>query len=86
MANLIDLNGVTTLFLASYQGDINLVNLLISYGARPEQNKKRATALHICAERGFVEIAASLLSAFPWLVYECDETGNLALHVACDWD
>lgn len=47
---------------------------------------KKATALHICAERGFVDIAASLLAKFPWLVYETDEVGNLALHVACDWD
>jgi ankyrin repeat protein len=42
--------------------------------------------LHICAERGFVDIAVSLLAKFPWLIYETDEVGNLALHVACDWD
>ena len=63
-----------------------MVNLLISLGAEPQRNTKKATALHICAERGFVEIATSLLTKFPWLLYETDELDNLALHVASDWD
>jgi ankyrin repeat protein len=35
IANLVDLSGVTPLFLSSYQGDLNVINLLLSLGAEP---------------------------------------------------
>lgn len=37
VANLVDLSGITPLFLASYQGDLNVVNLLLSLGAEPQK-------------------------------------------------
>ena len=55
-------------------------------GATPLKQSGKASPLHVCAERGFVEIAMLLLNKFPWLVYEVDELGNSALHVACEWD
>ena len=47
---------------------------------------QKASPLHICAERGFVEIAESLLKNSPQLVHTRDQEGNLPLHVACEWD
>ena len=83
---MIDQSGVTPLFLACYIGDKSVVNVLLEMGATPLKQSGKASPLHICAERGFVEIAMLLLNKFPWLVYEVDELGNTALHVACEWD
>ena len=50
-------------------------------------NKENVSLLHICAERGFEEIAKFIISKSPQLVFEVDERkGNSPLHVATEWD
>jgi ankyrin repeat protein len=84
--NECDLSGVTPLFLAVFTGNTDVVQALLDAGADPLQSSKRVSPLHICAERGFVEIARALINKSPQIIKAVDEEGNLALHVACDWD
>lgn len=87
IVNLKDLSNVSPLFLATYTGNAGLVELLLEKGADPEvSSTARASPLHICAERGFVEIAQMLLKFCPQIIWMEDSAGNLALHVASDWD
>ena len=45
------------------------------------------TVLHVCAERGFLEISRVILNKCPSLLFEVDtEKGNSPLHVATEWD
>lgn len=86
IVNMADESGVTPLFLAVYTGNTDVCVTLLKAGADPLKCSTKVSPLHICAERGFVEIAAALLEKAPALVNEVDEVGNSALHVACDWD
>lgn len=86
LLNEVDLSGVTPLFLAVYTGHADVCQLLLDNGADPNIHTKKVSPLHICAERGFDEIARALLQKAPQLTNSVDEAGNTALHVACDWD
>ena len=44
------------------------------------------TLLHICAERGYSELAKVICDEAPKLVFEADSEGNTPMHVVCDWD
>ena len=61
IVNEADLTGVTPLFLAVFTGNLDVVLLLLESGADPLKASKKASPLHICAERGFFEIAVALL-------------------------
>ena len=52
---------MTPLFLAVFTGNLDVVLLLLESGADPLKASKKASPLHICAERGFFEIAVALL-------------------------
>ena len=89
LVNSCDLNGISPLMLACYLGDVSLVQMLLDNGADPlmASTKNNVTVLHVCAERGFVEIAKLILRKYPSLVFEVEsEKGNSALHVATEWD
>ena len=89
LVNSKDPNGVAPLMLACFVGDISVVQLLIESGSDPllASTASNATILHVCGERGFLEIAQMVLAKCPGLVYEVDhEKGNSPLHVATEWD
>jgi len=75
--------------LACFLGDVSLVQLLIENGADPllASTKSNVTVLHVCAERGFSDIARIIITKCPSLVFQVEaEKGNSALHVATEWD
>ena len=89
MVNKKDLSGVHPLFLSCFTGNFELTLLLIESGSDPlkAHNEVGATVLHICAERGFHEIAELILDQNPELLYDSEHVdGNTALHAACEWD
>lgn len=62
LANLKDLKGVSVLFLATYIGDIKMVNLLLAKGGKVESaSNSRTTLLHVCAERNFFELSKIII-------------------------
>ena len=67
-----DSNGVSPLMLACYIGDITIVEYLLENGADPllASTQANVTLLHVCAERGFYEIARLILRKCPSLVFE----------------
>lgn len=86
LLNSADESGVTPLFLAVYTGNVEVVQILIDAGADPMESTKKVSPMHVCAERGFHDIALALLTRSPELMNSVDEAGNTPLHVACDWD
>ena len=72
MVNKKDLSGVHPLFLSCYTGNFEVTLLLIESGADPSQahNETGATPLHVCAERGFNEIAELILDQHPDQLYD----------------
>ena len=71
-----------------FQGNIEVTKLLIDQGADPEaaSDANGVTLLHICAERGYDELAKLICKAAPRLIFQSDSDGNTAMHVVCDWD
>ena len=69
-------------------GNIELTKLLLENGADPMKasDSNGVSLLHICAERGYNEIAMLICDVAPELVLEQDDEGNTSLHVVCDWD
>ena len=63
MVNKKDLSGIHPIFLSCFSGNFEVTLLLIKSGADLTQayNETGTTPLHICAERGFHEIAELLL-------------------------
>jgi ankyrin repeat protein len=59
-----DGNGLTGLHAGAHVGEIKVVRLFLGYGldASDQQNSFSISPLHAAAERGFVEIAASLIN------------------------
>ena len=87
LVNKPDLSNVSPLYLAVFTGHPEVVQALLDAGARPSiDNYAQEPLLHVCAERGFVEIAKALLKVEPLLVEGLDSKENLALHVAAEWD
>ena len=73
--------------MACYRGNKEVVDALIA--AKVDciaSSTKIAPPLHVCAERGFYEIAMLLVAYCPDLVFTTDERKNTALHVAAEWD
>jgi len=50
--------------MACYKGHVKLVKFLLEKGANPSLRDavKKSTCLHVCAERGFKDIAELLLA------------------------
>ena len=71
MVNKKDKAGVHPLFLSCYSGNFEITKLLIESGADLSQssNHSNVSPLHICAERGFIEIAEMLLDESPDMVF-----------------
>ena len=81
--NDVDETGTFPLFIACYEGNEKMVDFLIERGAEIKKvGPKNATLLHAAAERDFVSIAKKILAIDKELVFEVDEDGNTALHVA----
>ena len=58
LVNKPDLSNVSPLYLAVFTGHPEVVQALLDAGARPSiDNYAQEPLLHVCAERGFVEIA-----------------------------
>ena len=89
MVNKKDLSGIHPIFLSCFTGNFEVTLLLIESGGELEQahNETGATPLHICAERGFNEIAELLLDTYPDMLFEKEFVdGNTPFHSACEWD
>ena len=88
MLNLKDESQIHPLFLAVFQGNVDVTKLLLAQGAEPEaaSDPNGVTLLHICAERGYKELAQMICQAAPRLIFQGDSDGNTAMHVVCDWD
>lgn len=56
---------MTPLFLAVYTGHEDVVQALLEANADPMKSFINGSPLHICAERGFVKIAALLIEKAP---------------------
>ena len=71
MVNKKDESGIHPLFLSCFTGNFELTKLLMESGADPSQssNNHNVSPLHICAERGFHELAELLLEESPELVF-----------------
>ena len=71
MVNKKDESGVHPLFLSCFTGNLELTKLLIESGADPAMasNNLNVSPLHVCAERGFHELAELLLEEAPELVF-----------------
>ena len=56
------------LFLAAYLNRIEVTQMLLKHGSNPKQTAhpiNKANVLHICAERGFEELAAIFVENCP---------------------
>ena len=61
--NEADLEGTSALYVAVFKGHVGLSEKLIEAGCDlRRRGTKESTVLHICAERGFMQIAQMLLS------------------------
>uniref|UniRef100_A0A914VHF1 Serine-threonine/tyrosine-protein kinase catalytic domain-containing protein n=1 Tax=Plectus sambesii TaxID=2011161 RepID=A0A914VHF1_9BILA len=83
--NLGDDHGFSLLHWASKEGHVNIVEMLVSRGARVNAtNMGDDTALHLAAAHGHREIIQKLL-AKKSDVNAVNEHGNSPLHYACFW-
>jgi ankyrin repeat protein len=80
-AEMLDSYDENALYMASHRGCVDIVRLLISHGADPNEECGGWTPLHAASEHGIPEIARALLehganpnTADPW--------GRTALHMA----
>ena len=71
MVNLKDLSHIHPLYLSVFMGNIEVTKLLIDQGADPmsASDSSGVTLLHICAERGYSEIASLLCEVSPTLIF-----------------
>lgn len=61
-ANHKDSQGMSAFFFSVYKGDFPIMKLLLDHGGDPMlRGVKNSNVIHICAERGFLEIASHLL-------------------------
>ncbi|XP_060920300.1 transient receptor potential cation channel subfamily A member 1b [Labrus mixtus] len=77
-----DERGLTPLHLASKDGHIKVVQLLLRKGALFHSDYKGWTCLHHAASAGYTQTMEVLLSANPKLMDKTDEDGNTALHIS----
>ena len=59
----VGLNGQTALCVATIRNDLDLVNLLLKYGARVNQTGSSRTPLYEAADRGYLPIVERLVLA-----------------------
>jgi serine/threonine-protein phosphatase 6 regulatory ankyrin repeat subunit B len=84
LVNLVDENGETALAWASHRGDVDMVRLLLDYGADVNIAPKSGwTALMAASERGHVAVVKMLLRNGVFY-NDVDEDGRTALSVATE--
>lgn len=72
---------------AAREGQLSVVDLLISRGARVNAtNLGDDTALHLAAAHGHFEVVQYLLTNYRLAVDAANEHGNTPLHYACFWN
>lgn len=71
MVNMKDDSKIHPLFLATFMGNKEVTKFLLAQGADPlsASDQNGVTLLHICAERGYSELASLLCSTSPSLVF-----------------
>lgn len=85
--NLINNDGESPLLFAAYQGDENLIKILLKAGANPNQARKRfkIAPLHVAAARGEVVIIRALIENKANVNLPA-EAGVTALRIAREFD
>ncbi|XP_043230457.1 transient receptor potential cation channel subfamily A member 1-like, partial [Amphibalanus amphitrite] len=81
--NGIDSSGRTPLHIASQNGHLRVVQLLIGKGALLNRDFEGLTPLHLATRRGFTQTMNLLLGTHSQLLDQRDKAGNTALHLAC---
>ncbi|XP_037070283.1 transient receptor potential cation channel subfamily A member 1-like [Pollicipes pollicipes] len=81
--NGMDYAGRTPLHIASENGHLRVVHLLIGKGALLNRDFEGLTPLHLAAREGYTRTMGLLLNTHSQLLDQKDKAGNTALHLAC---
>lgn len=84
--NETDKSGCTAIYMACFKNNYELVKYLLENGADPSKLcTNESTPLHICCERGFIDVLKLLWTMRQDLIYFKDADGQTPLHIACLW-
>lgn len=70
----------TPLLIATELGKVELVQLLLDYGAKPANDCEGNSVLHICAKYGNLELGSLYLKKFNQLNHSKNSNGDTPLH------
>uniref|UniRef100_A0A0K2TKJ7 Transient receptor potential cation channel subfamily A member 1 homolog [Aplysia californica] n=1 Tax=Lepeophtheirus salmonis TaxID=72036 RepID=A0A0K2TKJ7_LEPSM len=72
------------LHVASKEGNVEIVHLLINAGSDiDKKNEDEMTALHLASLNGRVKVVEEILKSDRCAISDIDEDSNTALHIAC---
>eukprot|EP00045_Choanoeca_perplexa_P014595 m.173175 g.173175 ORF g.173175 m.173175 type:complete len:653 (+) comp16731_c0_seq1:118-2076(+) len=77
-----DNGALTPLAVASREGHLNIVQMLLEAGADPNINGRQGTALVLASQRGHIDVASMLISKCD-NINAANADGTTALHWAC---